>query len=635
VSSPLLVFLRFIAEHALMLALLFLLATAAGTAVAGRRETLALRMALGLAVIGQVFVLLGVMGGLRPWTLVLVGFIALATGALRMEWDWWTRIRWKPVAAAGIAALPLFLLALYPPIAFDETLYHLPFVRALATTGRIGFLADLRFSAFPQLHELLCVPPFLMLDDVATHLVAVAEVLIVAVLLIRWPRQRETGLLAAALFLGNPIVMQLGTVTYVDVALTLFVAAAFYCLDRESSEGDRWQAAAAGFLLGTACSVKYLGWYFAAGAICYLVLFGRGRRHAIPRFLAAFVAAILPMYGSIVSLTGNPLFPYLPRLFGTTAWAAGLPEAVEPATRVVRVLRVFWDVTFARDRVGWQPPYSPLFGVAVLITLAAAFRSRKAAFLFILTACYIAIFTFLSPDSRYLLPLLPLVSVSAASATWWLGQHGLRVPGLEWRTHEVAHDDTPPQLATRNPNPEPSPSRMLLALSLMSVAPGAAYAGYRMVLQGLPPVSAAQRNQYLEAHVPEYRALEKWTLGSAMAGRPPRASDPAGTLPTDAGGDRLFVCGAEQLKYYGGDRLVGDLGGPFAAGRIFGGNGSASELSRNLAAIGARSLLVSRAHCPDRWQRIPREPEFERIYTDEAADVWSRRDPSAGTAPRK
>jgi len=61
------------------------------------------------------------------------------------------------------------------PIAFDETLYHLPFVQAMSRSGALHFWADLRFPAFPQLHESLCVPAFLLVGDTATHLVALRQ----------------------------------------------------------------------------------------------------------------------------------------------------------------------------------------------------------------------------------------------------------------------------------------------------------------------------------------------------------------------------------------------------------------------------------------------------------------------------
>jgi hypothetical protein len=515
---------------------------------------LALRLTIVLAAVGQLLVVLGIIGLLRPWTLIAVVIAAL----FLLYTD--TRSRAGPNFSLRLSAppretvllIPLALLALYPPSAFDETLYHLPFVRAIARSGAINFVPTLRFAIFPQLHEVLCVPIFLLLGDTATHFVAVTEVLLLAGIVIAWPEERRTGILAAALVLGNPIVMQIGTVTYVDAALMLFIAAGAYCLDRHP--------ATAGFLLGTACSVKYLGWYFAVAGFVYLMLFGSNRRRGLPLFAGAFGLAVLPMYGRIAALSGNPFFPFLPKVFGANAWVVSLPASTH---RVSSALRLFWNVTFARDRLNFQPPYSPLFAMAVLITFVAATRNRRAAFLSIVCIGYLAIFTFLPQDSRYLLPLLPLVSVAAATAI---------APLLS--------------------------KKLIVLLSMMAIAPGIAYAGYRLWRQGPPPLNATARRQYLEAHIPELRALERRAAG------------------------RIYVCGAEQLTYFGDGNLLGDVIGPYANQTLLGDAKNADDLYRALEPLSTRYFLVSKRHCPPSWQRLPAEPLFERVYADDDAELW-------------
>ena len=534
--------------------------------MSGARLPLPLRAPLGLAVIGQLFVLLGIVGILRPWPIACVMLLAIALGVMRgtsknvAATDDSTTQHHRVVVLATIAlAVPLFVLALYPPSAFDETLYHLPFVATLARAGAIRFFPLLRFPAFPQLHELLCVPVFLAAGDTATHLVTVAELLLLAGVVALWPRQRSAGLLAAAVVIGHPIVFELGSVTYVDVALALFVTAGFVMLNRATTPGsERWLFVAAGFLLGTACSVKYLGGYFAASAFLFACFFARDRRRNVPLFVAGGLAAVLPTYACITALTGSPLFPFAPRLFGVTAWTfVDAPAA--PAERVVRALRLFWNITFARDRVNYQPPYAPTFAVALLLTFVAATRNRRAAFVAAMAIVYIIVFTFLPQDSRYLLSLLPVVSVVAAGV-----------------------------VTSRLCSP-----RILVALMLLAVAPGLAYAAYRVAKQGPPPVTGAQRRAYLERRLPEYRAFEH------------------------RGEGRIFACGAEQLKHFGGDQFFGEMTGPWSCDKFFRG-----DLARNLAALDVHYLLISRRRCPAAWQRMPAPPAFERVYADADAELW-------------
>jgi hypothetical protein len=197
VSAPhgMIAALLFIGQHAGALAVMLLVAAAAGTAVGGAQIPLAARSALGLAVAGQLFVVLGALGALHPWAFVGFAVLALAGGAARMERGELSLRAVRALTPATLMALvvaaPLFVLALHPPLAFDETLYHLPIVQALADSAAIRFVPRMRFPVFPELHEALCVPGFLAFGDVATHLVSVAELLILAGLLVAWARARH------------------------------------------------------------------------------------------------------------------------------------------------------------------------------------------------------------------------------------------------------------------------------------------------------------------------------------------------------------------------------------------------------------------------------------------------------------
>ncbi len=531
----------FIAKHAIVLAAILLAAAGMGTLAAGARFDLPLRSALGLMVWGQALFLLALFGQLRVMPILVLTFVAIVGGALRgfpspgaarhpVPADAWR-------GGTGIALFAgLFLLALHPPLAFDETLYHLPFVRTLAQSGQLRVLQDMRFPVFPRLHELLCVPLFLLAGDVATHLVSLAEVLITAALLLEWGRRYEApaGSLAAALFLGSPIVLHLATIGYVDAALTLFVTAGFYCLDRARSEPRGWLALS-GLFFGTACSVKYLGGYFAVVALIFVLLRSRGAL----MFAACCLAAALPTTLWLTVTTHNPLFPFLPQLFGSTAWSIS-PAAVAPATRVVRTLRLIWDVTFARERVNFQPPVTPLLAAIVIVVAAAALRDVRARGVLFVRAGYLAVFAFLPQDSRYLVPLLPLLSIAAAAA-----------------------------VVARWP-------KFGRCLAWIAIAPGVLYVGYRLALLGMPPSTPAEREASLARRVPGYSAVIHANEG------------------------RIYVCGGEQLKYYARGELLGDVIGPHSYQRVLGGAGSTAQIAERLRRIDANWFLVVRRVCAPR-----------------------------------
>lgn len=417
-----------------------------------------------------------------------------------------------------LAVLPMIALACYPPTGFDETLYHLPLVRAIAEEG-LGFHEELRFPVFPLLAELLAVPAYLAGGDVATHAIPLIATLLTAVVLFRW-----RGALPAAAYLGAPIVVHLAASLYVEAVLTLFVCAGFYFLDRE-------RFFAAGLLLGAACATKYLGLYFAGAAA--LILFIRARRSLVP-YVAGVLITALPMYAWIYAQSGNPLFPY----FGHSAWVAAFP----PAQSMASLLRIPFDVVFARGRMGLQPPFTPFFAIALIVI---AWKSRAR---FLLPLGYLIAFLFLPADARYLVPLLPLVLIEAATLI-----------------------DTLPRWLS-------------VTLVIAAIAPGPAYAIYRIHKQGSP----FDRTAYLRRAVPEYRALER------------------------AGTSRVYGCRGEQLKWHAGGAFLGDHFGPHSFSRVLD-----ADMHANLTARRIDHLLVTRL-----CTTPPPRRGFTLVHEDEAAQLW-------------
>lgn len=501
---------------------------------------MALRAVVYLAVLGETLFLLAAIGQLRPVPIALavVGCLLPLTRRTSVFFTLRPAKRGeggrrpdegRTYRQLGLLAffVPLALLALHPPLAFDETLYHLPTIRSLAASGHLRYAADIRFPVFPQLHELLCVPVYLLAGDTATHLVSLAELLITAALLLEWG-----GWLATAFFLGSPLVLYLGTIGYVDVALAMFVAAGFYCIDR-----DRFGLA--GFLLGAACSTKYHGIFFAFAALVYVLV--RDRRRAL-KFAATCAAAALPTTLWITLSTHNPVFPMLePSLHAPGIGGFNFPW------------RVLWDVTFARARVGSVPPMTPWLIPAAVIVAAAAVRDRRARAVALVSAGYLVVFAFIPQDARYLVSLLPLAAVAAASA----------LPRKQW-------------------------------LVWLAIAPGILYAGYRLYVMGLPPLTPAAREAELVRRVPEYRAV------------------------TRAGTGTVYVCGGEQLKAYAKGTLLGDFFGPWSYRTILDHRSDTASIAEHLRPIRADYYLVAKRVC-----KPPRATGgMQLVYEDAGAQLW-------------
>ncbi|MBC8645634.1 MAG: glycosyltransferase family 39 protein, partial [Thermoanaerobaculia bacterium] len=395
---------------------------------------------LGLAVLGQLVLALGLLGLFAPGPLAAV--LALLAVLMVVAWSdlVWSaghHFRGRPptrvIAAAALLLAPLLLLPLYPPTAFDATMYHLPYARAFVSSGSVPFLPGLRFPVFPQMAEALFALLLLVSGDVAAQCLQTFFTLSTAGLLFLWGRRlfsRTAGALAAALYLGSPIVGYFSATAYADPALAFFSVAALYAFSRwRVSAQSRWLAVA-GFLAGSAAATKYLGLFCVVllGAAVLLTRIPARRRRATAIFFVCALAAAGPWYARIAAHTGNPVFPYLPQIFGSSAWDLGghqpRMEAAGPLLRrFASVVLWPWDLVFRRERFGWHPPWSPFFLPAVFFAALAALRDARALRYAAAAVAYALFVSLGPPDPRYFMPAAALLALPAgAGVVWTVGQ---------------------------------------------------------------------------------------------------------------------------------------------------------------------------------------------------------------------
>lgn len=528
----------------------------------------AVSIALGLTLLAHAAFALGAVGVLTRGA--LLGLIVLVHLLGIPVWREMRLGGWRIGLGLILALAPMFLLALYPPTAFDETLYHLPIARAFARTGSLPFLPELRVPVFPPLNELLFAGLLLLADDVSIHLVQLLATTVTAALLIAWGRRSfspAAGWLAAAAFLGNPIVVHLAGTGYVEPLLTLFITAAVFSLERwRESRKTAWLVLAAVFA-GSAAGVKYLGLFFVA-AVLFVVLRERRARDLVIA-CAVILAVLVPTYGRIVYHTGNPLFPFYPEIFGSSLWD---PEPLAPRTlreRVTGYLSLPWDVVFEREDVGRQPPYSPFYLLGLPLLVLGFVREPRVRSLLGLVLAYSLLFPILPPDARYLAVVLPLLSLAlGASAARW----SLR-----------------PWFAT--------------ALALLLFLPGWLYGLYRIEREGPLPATAGERELYLTRELPAYAALQH--------------------LDRLRGRDyTVYGIFTENMAYHSEGTLLGDWSGLARYTRMHAVLNDPELFHRRLRELGVEYLLNVREHgvrLPDGpdWHRL-----FRRIYSDGRAEIY-------------
>jgi hypothetical protein len=603
---------------ALALAILAVTAFVLGRVLIGKRigeldrpvERWAIPTALGLAALAHLGLFLGLAGLLRPAPVLLAAAAVHLLGfrVWRETGPFFQRLSWRRAVLGAVALFPFVLLALYPPTAFDATLYHLPFARGFVASGGVPFLRDLRFPVFPQVNEMLFALVMLFAPDVAAHGVQWLMTMLAAALVWAWARDAfggaAAGWLAASIYLGGPIVAYLAGSGYIEAGLTLFALAALYALRRWRGSGERRWLVLAAVFAATAADVKYLGLFFL-GVAGLTVLLGRlpmlpaprARWAAVLLFGGVAVAVLAPWYGRIYAWTGDPVFPFFPRTFDVGPWAPlrfqsflVAPGGAAPAAsqgkllgqRLVDLVRLPWDLVFERSKYNGQPPHSPVYLVALPLALLTAWRDPRQRRLLALAAAYAFACLALPADSRYLVPALPLLSLSAAGALLPLLE---RVSGSPGR-------------------------RRLLTAGVCAACflPGWLYPLYRAHVQGPPPLTAAGREAYLARRQPLYPAIAflNRTLGS---------------------GYTLWAYHAENMTYYARGRFMGDWIGPARFDRVLRDLRDPEDLHDRLRRLRADHLLLPG---PESGMPFPEDDAFRRwfqpVYADPHAHIYQLKD---------
>jgi len=661
----------------------------------GRVEEIALGGALGLLAVGQLDFLLRLCGWrLPPAALALLVVAGLAAAVARFG-------RQRAAIAAGVAAAqaqpspgrkaplarlalllaaggaPFLLLALYPPIDPDPGIYHLPFARGFMESPGLPFFASLRFPIFPQLGELLFAIGLRLHGTTGAQLIQAAMALFTALLLWVWGRDaggEAAGLVAAALWLGNPMVIFLGTTAHVDVALACFVLAGLYCLERARTDGRAAWPVLAGAFLGGAAAVKYLGLFFlAAGAAAMLT---RQRRRLAAAFAVAALVVTLPVYAHILRLTGNPAFPFFPQVFGFTEWTHDLglrPDQVRPipvpftsatlsallrfpVQRSAALLHGGAGTLDQLARADRDPPHIRVLRrrpawvrAALLLALAATWlrglwrpRLRLA-----MTVALSSLVLWLSTledmqrlDPRYVLAAGPPLALATGAfiaefggvlgrSQGWLRKlrrlawpAGLERPAfrgrLDYQVEIELSSPSPPAAerpATGTPRAASVTAAVLPALAALAViaavVPGLVYTGIRCRYLGPLPFDAAARAAVQRSHLPGFAALQE------VRRRHGRQSS-------------VYGLDLADLAYYAPGRYQGDCFGPVRYAKLYPSFASGEALYLALRRLGADHFLAPRNHLVV----LPHEADFAKHfrveYEDQGAVLWELQPSAAG-----
>jgi hypothetical protein len=338
-------------------------------------------------------------------------------------------------AVIGAAVIKVFFASVRPSIAWDADTYHLTVPRLYIENGGFRPIRFNIFSNWPLGIHLLFGLAMQMKDYVLAKLVHLLFGCLTLLSLYRFGRvhgDRWTGLVAAMLFLGIPAVLSEFSEAYVDIAFAFFFFLGFwYLLSLDDPlPGRHLRLLMVGICAGLLVSTKLTGWW-AVACLGVLYLWNEGRRQPLAVSIGEVgwtialpcLAMAMPWWIKSYAYTGNPVYPFAYRVFGGADWSPELSEQFRAWMQSIGMGRGVVDYLLLPLRVILEsgPGYAH-FGDAlarswiVLLPLIAAcgirFRTVRCALLVALP--YSVFWAISSQQTRFLIPVLPLLSAAGA-----------------------------------------------------------------------------------------------------------------------------------------------------------------------------------------------------------------------------
>lgn len=575
----------FAAGQCLVLALITLLACLIGRRLAARveyhsrLEAFAFSLALGLGAISYIIMLLGLVGRLERWTL----FGALAAAALvsavnrlpkprRTDYA----LRLAPLSAIlAVVLLPMMALALYPPVAWDATAYHLAAAKIYVDHHALVFTPYLRFPVFPQVNHMLFAGALMAGGETLAQQLQLLMTSALAAAMIAFSRRYLTaraGWWAAALLFGMPLLVWLGVSAYVDAGLIFYLFLSCHAfMNYRAGRSMAWLVVA-GVCGGLAVGIKYTALFFILALGLWSLWSKGGRSRLMPPIIYCGTAflAVAPWLARNIYYAGNPLFPFFTSLFTRIFGERQVPAAdfatmnessmsVGIGRSLKSLVSLPWELATNQDAFIPEAPISLLFMVLLPLALLPALRRREMRVLLLIALGYTLFWFFNYQIVRYLLPAFPIYCLLVGG-------------GLD---AALSRFDNAHRRADRRADQRADRRRWLTVIvGLLLVAPGWWFALGRVKQNGRIPVNSGQRDIYLQlAHesYPLYKVLNERTGGRY----------------------RLFALYDRHMTCFADGEFLGDWYGPARYDRVTRRMATGEELLGALGEMRVDFLLVN------------------------------------------
>jgi hypothetical protein len=366
--------------------------------------------------------------------------------------------RWKPFGLAApartswnvmaIAVFAVFLIPMAPffvapEVSTDAITYHLLIPKIYLLHGKMHFLPLFVEASYPSLAELNYLPMLSLSGEIVCkcfHFWIGILVLLLISRLVKKVSPASGSLLAPALFLAMPVVViHLGW-AWNDFLFVMFILLSLYflleahLLEMPGDAGARRrlgkQFLVAGIMAGLASWTKYTFVIYFLASLLLLLWGARKWKWNSAQYVYYFggIALVAPFWLFQNWLfTGNPVYPFLNRIFGSPYWTEAANQYFIHHLRRYEIQDWNWTTYFTFParitlRPGIIETHTGILPFAFIPLLLLRSPSRGYALLRAFLVCCILVWLLIQTETRSLLSVFAvffcLASIQLQSDLW-------------------------------------------------------------------------------------------------------------------------------------------------------------------------------------------------------------------------
>jgi len=345
------------------------------------------------------------------------------------------------IAAIILLAIGHLIQAASPSIKWDAATHHYLMPKLWIEAGRIIPIPETVFAEYPSAIEMLYMMGLQFGGVWLANIIGWALSLLLGLAIYLFTSERfnlRIGLVATLIFFSMPLALELVTGGLIDIGYSLFVFMSFWMFIEYLENGNRKNLFLSCVFAGFALGSKHLGVeYIVTLIFAYLIFIIVKKRFSFSKWITdvAILALIafllgLPWYIKSYVFTGNPVYPFLPGIFG--GYEIREPISVHAWSRpdYQRSLITFftypWKLTTDFSFLDfWIMAINPIF--LGTVPLWIIYRKRFPSVIFSFSIVFIIIFTLIAyriapSATRYMLPLFCVLSTVSAASMIYLSE---------------------------------------------------------------------------------------------------------------------------------------------------------------------------------------------------------------------